>query len=312
MRGTARLAARWGPLAVWLTVPFLAGPAFADALAIRSRPVQLTGSTILWALWAAGLLLTLVPTTVSLTGVRIVAPAVLVASCWATLSGADSGNAALALIDAWVVLVALTNRWVGHVQVNGSSYGDEERFLLGIAGPLLLGPLEVAWLLLVTGATAGPLLLAAGNWLLGIPAIVVGWPVAYVMTRSMHGLSRRWLVLVPAGLVVHDYSAVTESVLVPRRQLDQVSLGLADTDAVDLTLGALGPGVQIDLVDTLAVSLRPGRRPGRGASAEVVETSSLLVSPVRVLPFLRAVGRRGLPVVAPAAEAAAADSPGDP
>ncbi len=51
----------------------------------------------------------------------------------------------------------------------------------------------------------GPLALAARAWVPGVlltaAAVALGW----FLGRRFHRLARRWLVLVPAGVVVHDH-----------------------------------------------------------------------------------------------------------
>ena len=103
----------------------------------------------------------------------------------------------------------------GDVLLNGSSYGHERRLPLRVPGPVLLGPLVLAWAAIVAPLVAGPLLLAARAWIAGAAVLVLGLPLAAVGVRSLHGLARRWLVLVPAGLVLHDHQALVEPVLFP-------------------------------------------------------------------------------------------------
>ena len=51
------LAAPWPFRALWLILPVLAGPAVADALADRSRAVQVVASVLAWACWGGVLAL---------------------------------------------------------------------------------------------------------------------------------------------------------------------------------------------------------------------------------------------------------------
>jgi len=67
---------------VWVTLPFTAGPALADTLDPRSSSFRTVASLGLWVVWAVTLVMALVPRTVTLTAIRIVAPAAVVAVLW--------------------------------------------------------------------------------------------------------------------------------------------------------------------------------------------------------------------------------------
>jgi hypothetical protein len=144
---------------------------------------------------------------------------------------------------------------------------------------LLLGPIPIAVLLAGLGAASGPLLLADGRILVGVLAILVGIPLAALVVRSLHQLSCRWFVLVPAGIAIADPLTLTEPVLVPRdhiasaRRTTAAALG---EGTLDLRSGTLAGGIVLDLSE----SLEFGRRRGRG-NAEVVEPSRVAVAVVR-------------------------------
>jgi hypothetical protein len=288
---TPERAGRWVVLAAWAALLVTAGPALADALAGHGRAGQVVASTGLWAAWAGVIGALLVPRTVSLTGVRMVVPAAVPATAWAAVATGGDGLRAdavaglvLALVAAGITLSAL----VGDAFVNGSSYGDERRFPLRAPTPLLAGPIPLAWAAGVAGVVTGPLLLAAGNLPAGIPALVVGLPVAAVTARALHGLARRWLVFVPAGFVVHDPLTLAEPVLCTRHSVARVAPALAGTEALDLTAGASGLAVQVDLSAPAPAARR--------SPAETVELTSFLVAPTRPGAVLREARRRRLPV----------------
>jgi hypothetical protein len=276
----------------WALIALVAGPTFADALDHRSRSVQVVSSTLLWVVWAAALAAALVPRTVSLTIVRVAAPAALVAVAWAASRGdiASADMAAVAL--AAVATVASLAPTTGDYFVNGSSYGDERRMPLRVPGPLLFGPLELVWAVAVGGLLAGPLLLASQQWLPGAAAAVVGVPLAALALRSLHGLSRRWIVFVPAGMVVHDPLSIADPILLPRRLVRSFGPAPADSDGLDLTQRSLGLVLQVELAEPIDLLLsRPGRRKG-----ETVMAARLLVSPTRPGAVLAEAGGRRLPV----------------
>jgi hypothetical protein len=166
--------------------------------------------------------------------------------------------------------------------VNGSSYGDERRMPLRPPGVLLLGPIELTWVVVVAGVVTGPMLLAARQWVPGAVALVVGWVLAGLGTRILHALSQRWFVFVPAGVVVVDQMALTDSLLVQRQRVDSLGPAPADTQAVDLTVGALGLALELRLTQPDLIVPAPPRRLGGGqATIDPVEVESVLFAPSR-------------------------------
>lgn len=287
-------APTWSLRACWLLLPVLAGPALADALDGRSRPVQLVGSGLAWVMWALVLVATLVPRTVTLTVVRAVAPGSVVVAGWAAAAAERPGWAVAGLLGASACTVAAFTAAVADSFVDGSSYGDERRLALRAPLALVLGPAALAWALGAAGTVAGPLLLAAEQWVAGGVALAAGLPVAALVGRRLHVLSRRWLVFVPAGVVVHDPLAVAEPVLLQRHLLRRVGPAPADAveaGAVDLTAGALGLAIELRTAEPISF----GRRRGRGA-VEVAGADALLVTPGRPGTTLEVAAERRLPV----------------
>ncbi len=266
------------------------GPALGDALDDTSRPVQLVASVGLWAGWAAVLVATLVPTTVSLTALRVAAPATVVVALAAAVATGPSASGVVGLVGALVAALAAFWPGTGEAFVAGSSYGAERRMPLRVPGPLLAGPLVLAWVVAAAGVAAGPLLLAAERWLAGAVALAVGLPAAIVALRSMHTLARRWLVFVPNGVVVHDPLALAEPVLLRRTEVRSFAPAPADTGALDLTRGALGLALEVRLEPPVSLVLARGR-PG---TTEVATTKALLVSPTRPGAVLAEARRRRL------------------
>jgi hypothetical protein len=272
------------------------GPALATALDPCAPLFRTACSVALWLVWAVTLGAALIPRTVTLTGVRIVAPATLVAAAWAAASTTDAGPAdAVALASAALVTVVVLAAGTGAAFVNGSAYGLEHRLPLRAPGPLLLGPVELAWVAAVAGATAGPLLLADRAWIAGGLALVVGWPLAWWSCRALHVLSRRWLVFTPAGVVLHDQLAVLEAVLVIRRHLRSIGPALVGTDGRDLTLGAPGLALEIRFTEPLAITPTP---PRRGAAIDPVTSAdvpAVLFTPTRPGRVMAEVAEREWP-----------------
>ena len=210
------LTGPWPARLTWALLPLAVGPALGAALDGSTRAVALTGAVLAWGTWAAVLVAVVIPRTVSLTALRIAAPAALATAIWAGLVG-DVRWADLAGV-AWaaVAVLAAFAPTTGDAFVNGSSYGDERRLPLRVPGALLFGPLPVAWAVAVAGPVGTALLLAARQWVAGLALMVVGLPAAVLAVRALHGLARRWVVFVPAGLVLHDHHALVDPVLFPR------------------------------------------------------------------------------------------------
>ena len=274
----------------WAVLPFTVGPALAAALDGRSRPVQLVASFALWGAWAVVLLATLVPHPVGLTAVRSAAPAALVAAAAAALEGHGSAlSLALSLGTAMVVLTLAFLPETGALFVNGPAYPNERRLPLRVPGALLLGILPAAWILAVGAPAVGFLLLAARQWVPGGVVLALGLPLAATLFRSMHGLSRRWVVFVPAGMVLHDPLSLTDPVLFPRQAIEALHPAPAESQAVDLTQRA--PGLALELVlreEAMLMLTEPGNRLGKSATVD-----RLLFTPTRPGAVLReAAGRR--------------------
>lgn len=277
----------WVLRIVWATLPLTAGPDLGAALDPHSGAVRTTASLLLWAGWAAVLLGTLVPYPVGLTALRVLAPAGLAAAAWAAAEGEPLALVAMVAACGVAFLPA-----AGVLYANGPAYPNERRFPLRAPGALLAGLLPLAWALCVGPVAAGALLLAAGRVALGAVVLVVGAPVAVVLARSMHTLSRRWVVFVPAGMVLHDPLALADPVLFERKAVEAVRLAPADTDSLDLTKASPGLAVELVLREKVPMTLvRPGDRVGEsGASAR------LLFTPTRPGAVLAEAAARRLPV----------------
>lgn len=281
------------PLRVsWVLLAVVANGPFADALDGRSTPVVLTAAVGLWAGWTAGLVAMLVPRDGALTALRLLVSGGLAATVWAVALGGDVDVAAVAsVVVAGLALTFALAPWIGEAWVDGSSYGPEHRLPLRPPAALnyVVAPLTGA--VVLVGAAAGPLLLAARQWAAGGAALVLGWALAVLGTRSLHQLSRRWIVLVPAGLVIHDPLTMPDPQLVLRRMVTRLGPAPADTTADDLTAGAPGLALQLDLREPVDLLVRV-----RGRDAETRSSSSLLFTPSRPHRLLEAASAGRLPV----------------
>ena len=78
----------------WALLPLAMGSALGTALDDHSRSDEVIGALLSWATWAGMLVAVLVPRTVSLTTLRIAAPAALAVAGWAAMPG-DGGTASV-------------------------------------------------------------------------------------------------------------------------------------------------------------------------------------------------------------------------
>jgi hypothetical protein len=278
----------WPARCTWLALPLLIGPVLGDGLDGASDSVQWVASIGLWSTWAGVLVATLVPRGTSLTALRIAVPAAALAVLVASFS-APAASVALGAVGAIASLVGAFLPTTGEAFVDGESYGDERRFPLRVPGPLLAGPVVLAWAAVVVGVTAGPLFLAARQWVVGVVLLAAGLPLAWRAVKTLHVLSTRWLVVVPAGVVLHDPLALADPVLFRRQSVKALEPAVTGTEALDLTGGALGLALEVQLVETVPL---PTVAKGRRAETETVDTTAFLFTPSRPGALLAATRSR--------------------
>jgi hypothetical protein len=235
-------------------------------------------AVVAWGVWAIGLFASFVLLPDALTVLRIVAPLPLVAGAVAAISDRPGPLGWLGLANAAVVAVVAMSADVGSGFVNGSAYGDERRVALRVPTPLLIGPIEAVWVCTAVPLPVAVSLLVQGEWVGGGILGVVGAVLAFAGFRALSRLARRWLVLVPAGITIVDDMALAEPVLLPRTAIRRLGPAPADSDALDLTVGAAGLILEASLSDPVELVPAPRRR---GAVTEPVEVSAVLVAPSR-------------------------------
>lgn len=275
----------WVLRVLWIIVPFSAGPLFSAALVDTSRSFELSVIVGLWVLWALTAVALMIPRPQTLTAIRIIIPATALASIWAAIDARNDLEFALIIVTAiastgFATSLALRAS-VADVFVDGSSYGDETRFLLRTPGALLIGPIQLLWATIVAGAVAGPLFLAAQRWILGGIALVAGWGAVYALTPVLHRLSNRFLVFVPAGLVVHDKTALREPQLFRKESITALGPAPSDTELEDLSLNGSGLALRAALKEPSKVMRNSGSRGEDVNEAELTDIDGFVVSPNR-------------------------------
>ncbi|MEM1333278.1 MAG: hypothetical protein AAGG08_07450, partial [Actinomycetota bacterium] len=127
----------------------------------------------------------------------------------------------------------------------------------------------------------------------GIPLAVIAVAGSVLLFPRWHRLSRRWFVLVPAGVVVHDPVVLADTVMVRTAQVARLGLARADTDAADLTGPTSGYAVEVRTTEsvTTVFAFTPKEPNGRA-----IHMTAFLVAPTRPGELLRLAGDRRLPV----------------
>jgi hypothetical protein len=126
----------------------------------------------------------------------------------------------------------------------------------------------------------------------GVIVTALGLPVTARLALRLHRLSRRWVVFVPAGLVIHDQLVLSETSMIRRSQMESVGPALVDSAAVDVTGAATGLVLEVVLSEPVPVTVAGGARgPGTGQVA-----TALLVAPSQPGQVLAEARRRGFPI----------------
>ncbi len=277
---------------VWLFQPLAFVTLLNEATGHLSDIGRVIVAGTAWAVWATVLLAAFVPSTVSITVGRLVAPMLTVVAVMCGIVGVAGSRLALSIGASTLAVVVWFSGEVGTALAQGSAYGAEQRFPLRPPLPLFV-PMSVSWILLCSASLAGVTLLANRLWIAGALLVVVAKVMAFLVGPRFHQLSRRWLVVMPAGVVVHDPMMLTENALFRSSQLAAVHLAPADTEAADLTGGTSGVPIEI-VLRTMDTIVKAGTRADPAGTA--LHVLSVLVSPTRPGQALNAAAARRLPV----------------
>ena len=259
VRWVLRIAA----LATGATVPLL-----SDRIDALSSGAATLSSIALWATWAIVLLCILVPSAVSLTAMRLVAPAHLAITVILVVGAlVDESDAlsVLALVPTLVTTIVAMSADIGSNFVQSSAYGDEFRVPLLPSVPFVI-VLVVSWLIWVASLVVGALALTREAWVAGGILVAVGVILGVILPRRFHRFSRRWLVVVPAGFVLHDHVVLAETAMFRRDAIRSVVVTRRDSEVADLSGRGRGIGVAVELLDfdTVVLAATPNQ-PGGSA-----------------------------------------------
>ncbi len=199
-----------------------------------------------WFLWIGVGASLLVPSPISLTIMRTVVPLSVVVSIVASQP--------LAVFCSVVAFIVCASPGLIDAMVQGGAYGDETRFALRTPLPYVV-PAVVAWLLYTTSFIGGSLFLAARQYICGAVLVALGILLSRTIPKRLHRLARRWLVLVPVGIVVHDHLVLHETIMAHSGKILSVARTSHVGEAADLTGGVIGDRLTITLTEADKVVL---------------------------------------------------------
>jgi hypothetical protein len=209
-----------------------------------------------WALWGLGTLAIFWLSPYSLSALRMLAPlatAGLVGFVFASLStyaNVGLGDVAWPLVGVAVAVLALVCIFLptfGSLHVQASAYGDEKRLLLRVPAAQV-APIVVSYVVMVAFPVATLFAVGGEVWWLAALSLVPSVFLFRVVVKSLHRFSRRWLVVVPAGVVVHDELLLAETFMVRTSSVTRVELSATSGEALNLSGDVAGVRRQMMLV----------------------------------------------------------------
>ena len=266
-------------------MPFV-GAGVGAPLETRSTAIQIVGTVLAWLVWGLIVLASFISHPISLTVLRMGTP--VVAGFLVFIAATDQGST-LQIINAaisFAVLLLSFSAEIGSIYVQASAYGDERRFLLrppvAFVAPVAISVVIVNFFIIAT-----PMFFAARIWLAGVISLIGLAACIKFMAPRIHQLSRRWLVFVPAGFVVHDEIVLSINLMIKKQELVDIQLARDDTQAADLSALTWGVSLELSFNKTLDVSLTAiGARHLKAVSA--IHATSIIIAPSRPGAVLRA------------------------
>ncbi|MCX6535697.1 MAG: hypothetical protein NT119_03975 [Actinobacteria bacterium] len=234
-------------------LPFI-GAGVGGLLDDRSAPVQMTGTTLAWAVWGTVVIASFISHPISLTVLRIGTPMVAGFMIFVALNQDTSVGQIISAAVSVAVLLLSFSADIGSIYVQASAYGDEKRFALR-PPVVLIAPILLSALIADLSIISLPLLVAAKSWPVAIVSLVGLYISARYFLPRIHSLSRRWLVFVPAGVVIHDEIVLSINLMIRKQELSQIQLARDNSAAADLSALTWGVPLEFSFNKPLDVSL---------------------------------------------------------
>ncbi|MEQ1872916.1 MAG: hypothetical protein ABL953_04235 [Ilumatobacteraceae bacterium] len=285
-------SALWGTRLSWLAATVLVPIAITSAARGRTSWAENVATTTWWITSGAVVVALVVCGPIGLTVVRMLAPCAIPIAVLSLVLDASAPIGVAALAAATLVTLSAFMAETGEACVHVSAYGDERRLPLRVPAAMQI-PIAIAWMLWVATLVAGVLLVAAERMALGIALIAVASVLTWLIYQRLHRFSCRWLVSVPAGVVIHDPVVLGETLMVLRPNVLQARLALADTEAADLSGPAAGHALEIRMREMVQVVFAATKAKPKGTA---IHAQAVLVAPSRPGRALRALADRKIPV----------------
>lgn len=277
---------------LWLAALALVPLAIDSATRGRPAIASNVSLTAWWVAAGAVLVALVVCGPAGLTVSRMVVPTSVPVAAATLLFGATAVRGVAALACATLVTLAVFTAETGEATVQTAAYGDERRLPLRLPAAMQL-PIAVSWTLWLGASLAGVLLLAGGSLVGGVAVLVVAIALTWLLYQRLHHFSCRWLVSVPAGVVVHDSVVLGETLMVMRANVQHAQLALATTEAADLTGPAAGHALEITVHEMVQVTFAGTSKNPKGSA---IHAQAFLVAPSRPGRALQALTDRKISV----------------
>ena len=249
----------WLARVLWILVAALSENIISELVNVDSSIGSIIAEIIVWSLWFVTFLALLVPATISLTVIRTLG-VLFISVIGLELITAEFSMFTRASLVAIIgcLLVYFFSALLGDVMINGSAYGSEKRFILKPPTFMLFTYLAIIWgLFIVLSITTIQLLIQ--NNLIGYLTLITVSALGFFGGKILHQFSRRWLVFVPAGFVIHDPLFLNNSVLFKRNNIEHLTtsgIRTIDDETIDLTGGSSGLSSSLKTKEEITIDLK--------------------------------------------------------
>jgi len=285
--------ALWVTRVLWLATTALVPLSISSAVSDRTSLTENVAFATWWVVAGAGVIAVVICGPIGLTIVRTLAPATIAVAAAALVFEASALRGIVAIAAAALTTLSAFMAETGEACVQEAAYGDERRLPLRPPAAMQI-PIAVSWILWLAAAGAGVLLLAAEQWLFALAVLALACVLTWLVYVRLHRFACRWLVSVPAGIVVHDPVVLGETLMMLRPNVLHAQLALAGTEAADLSGPAAGHAVEITLRTMAQVVLAPTAAKPKGTA---IHAQSILIAPSRPGRALHALADRKIAIL---------------